>query len=116
MSAMTDRDLIIAVAKLDGWVEACTVDRHGNKFYRRIEDKQENGKEWRRFGDFPKSHKPLPPYLTCRDAIIPVIEKQNEQIKNLIQTELSFHYQYIFLADAKQLAIALVKATGGWKE
>jgi len=84
---MTDTELIIEVAKLDN--RPCT--------YYHVEGTCDN-----------LSHRP--PYLTSRDAIIPVIEKQESMIVARIAGE------YTCLATAKQLSIALVKACGKWKK
>lgn len=98
---MTNQDIVIAIAKLDGFTLNASV---GQEAY--------------------------PPYLTSRDAIIPVIEKHvntKDEVWNFsvnlskILTEADEDYlelspvDYI-TATARQLSIALLKATGNWME
>jgi hypothetical protein len=102
---MTDAEIIIAIAKLDGihtdgWVSSTP----------------------------PHSWFPLPkPYLTSRDAIIPVIEKQitnseiqtkfNYALYGILPQEVADSNGFIFVmaikATPKQLCIALLNVTGG---
>lgn len=123
---MTDEQLIIAVAKLDNWVREESEHpifksriiwwiKHTGTFERRI----------------PLIE--LPPYLTSRDAIIPVIEKVVKPTKQITSTRFSdilmnelegytdtiygdFEIKQMLFATPKQFSIALVKATGNWTE
>lgn len=138
---MNDTKLIIAVAKLDGLCEP-------NKCKPSIEQLETILSDTR-----PKvivSIEPngevraYPNYLTSRDAIIPVIEKQvltEEQWEvflrycipdeadwiacnkvwrdskfQLQQSRLPRAFRLLVLLTAKQLSIALVKSTGNWTE
>jgi hypothetical protein len=108
---MTNTDITKAVAELDGWKKT-----EGNTLYKNgvwiIPDAEQ----------FPK-------YLTSRDAIIPVIEKQDDT------TQLKFMYHLrqivahdllcepkevdtcdLVLSFATQLCEALLRATGKWKD
>lgn len=125
---MTDQQLIIAVAKLDGWVPSRLIPPMplgmGNAMSRHKQMwlKQDNNTEWEEYQ--------MPRYLTSRDAIIPVIEKvinTKDEVwtfsVNLskILTETDEDYQELspvdyITATAQQLSIALVKSTGNWTE
>lgn len=121
---MTDQDLIIAVAKLDGW-EFWTHPEGSPKLAKARDREQRD--YWTsqgcftietNFGVLPKN---IPDYLTSRDAIIPVIEKQPDSVIATVCMHLIADKQHregfrLLLSKPKQLAIALVKATGGWKE
>lgn len=66
--------------------------------------------------EFGLSEKEAELCLVSRDAIIPVIEKQNMRIKDTIAGilyTLQSRGEHQFLATPRQLAIALLKATGG---
>lgn len=66
-----------------------------------------------------------PCYLTSRDAIVPVLEKQTEEVLDHIEALLYYlvdtkyqteeHINSILLATPRQLCIALLKATGKFK-
>jgi hypothetical protein len=69
----------------------------------------------------------LPNYLISRDATIPVIEKQSNETKYTFAKMLIQEYHWNMevgvmdvlhatLATPKQLTIALLKASGKWKE
>lgn len=111
---MTDQQLIIEVAKLDGRENAVKVclELDGNLEFPRIQEIN---------------------YLTSHDAIIPVIRKQSEAVKNAFSEALCERLGYyddyyegwnihgssieeFVTATPKQLAIALVKACGKWEE
>lgn len=121
---MTDQQLIIAVAKLDGWIEERPNLPQMPTYYRKeFQDRV-------RVFDDPKH---FSAYLTSLDAIIPVIRKQSEAVKNAFGEALceilgyyddyyegwNIHSSSInefITATPKQLAIALVKACGNWEE
>lgn len=121
---MTDTQLIIAVTKLDGWIRE---ESEHLTFKSRI--------VWwiKRIGTFERriAQVELPPYLTSRDAIIPVIERQAQKVsvgRKICDEVLGFStsgdsidinywcVQRLVCATPKQLSIALVKATGNWIE
>jgi hypothetical protein len=128
---MTLDQITIAVAELDGWKKdnsakschpkgAVWSDPHNEC---RTYDCEEN--------EFPNVWKA---YLTSRDAIIPVIEKQTITFKDttIFITELTkavgwndniqesvIHHTwawYLIKATPLQLCTALLKATGKWKD
>ena len=116
---MTKDQQIMELAKLDGWTFDPLVGY------------------WRDSGGYAHgSSKPLP-YLTSRDAIIPVIEKVREQtlgrsIRNHYRSFLielwkicnpdhkfgwnSEHWIDCILANPQQLSEALLRSTGRWQE
>lgn len=60
---------------------------------------------------------PMPKYLTSRDAIVPVIEKQDFNTNSLISVKLfSMQIEFLYLATPFQLCKALLCATGKWIE
>lgn len=121
---MTDEQITIAVAKLDGWLDVkeytYTYDYAGEQgSYKRIQ-----GRSLANLGHFVG----LPAYLTSRDAIIPVIESQlgdNEERWSKFLHELGklvgFHLgmevprwnlmKRFMFATPRQLCIALLKET-----
>lgn len=119
---MTDTDILIEVAKLDGWIMVrelnCYLigkppDEQLHEHYKTAHIPTANG-EWQ-----------LKPYLTSRDAIIPVIESQSHTIIRLVvcylinETLPGIQIEDVALAMftlPRQLCIALVKSTGRWKE
>jgi len=114
---MTDIEIIIAVAKLDGFAPPSGNERwnYNNQFapYSISVDDLSGCKRW-----IDK------PYLHSRDAIIPVIEKQGpEAIKAIVgwltPSDMSYSLDEIgqvLLSTPRQLCIALLKATKNWKE
>jgi len=130
---MTDHELIIEVAKLDGWSEpfefkpplyADEPDRlfgvapgWDNKSLSNILRKDLTGLE--------EARHIVPDYLHSRDAIIPVIEKHLRKGNyNHFDTVNAFRHEFgdpctwqdIICASPRQLSVALLKATGKWKE
>lgn len=121
---MSDEEIILAVAKLDGWEEVLNESAWVN-----LMPHLSHKKFWR-----GQVEQRLSKYLTSRDAIIPVIEKCCSKDKydkgNFIQTirnerekeyqNLISDYWHIFdvvlCATPRQLCIALLKATGNWKD
>lgn len=112
---MTDTEIIIAVAKLDGWSEHETSP---NMFvYKGV-----NGEAL--LHSRPHEFK----YLTSRDAIVPVIEKCintdaiqtnfNYKLYELLPRKTAdgnaFTYVMAVLAKPRELSIALLKATGNY--
>lgn len=99
---MTDTEIIIAVAKLDGF-NSVKIKMDGKKPF-------VSGERADWFGCR------VPDYLISRDAIIPVIEKQPQVIQYRTNTEFQdLDVELKFLATPKQLCIALLKATGGFE-
>lgn len=116
---MTDTEIIKAVAELDG----------GTNF--------RQSTPWECWDEPPRIREvcsrdgkviEVPNYLTSRDAIIPVIEKQKNNIKivfsvalsevtNALDCETLAEEQLrMILATPRQLCEALLRATGKWKE
>lgn len=98
---MKDQDQIKAIAELDGW----HTTTHNTLVCGRCVDIR-NQANWHE----------APPYLTSRDAIVPVIEKQSDTIQLKIYNYLDRVAKWTFLATAPQLCEALLRATGKWKE
>lgn len=113
---MTDNQIIIEVSKLDGWIEP-----HVIAFSVRGYRQQPK--------DYPEStdiSQLVPNYLTSRDAIIPVIEKQykgNTQPTSFMETlwvslneQSNFFDEHghtgMLFSTPKQLCIAFLKAMG----
>ncbi len=118
---MTDTEIIIEVAKLDGWIK-----EDWGWVYPLPGDKQEVYQH----KDFPVGLN----YTTSRDAIIPVIEKvlNSAHLTDQFLVELCVQVgtphmscgdafwkircpTLLVLATPRQLCIALAKATGRWK-
>ena len=101
---MTDAEIIKVVAELDGkrtWVTIDAMDHPVPKPY------------WWQHPDCDK-------YLTSYDAIVPVIEKQDEWaqrhfIEALQDTTEEISVIKLFLATPRQLCEALLKSVGKWK-
>lgn len=106
---MTDTEIIIEVAKLDGWIPNTISDT--TKHWLR------GNSEW---------CQNLPNYLTSRDAIVSVIERQSFTVQGdiarciLAQGKSCGGFNQIclvgILATPYQLCIALLKATGKYHE
>ncbi len=116
---MTDQEIIIEVAKLDGFEDLDYLKKQTSDLARFWHGAKEGENKWTE----------LPNYITSRDAIVPAIEKNcktwdlqdkflvalNEQI---VATEHSSEgdIQWLtILATPRQLCIALLKATGKYK-
>jgi hypothetical protein len=63
---MKPEQMRIAAAGSAGWKLSPDVDRVGNKFY-------ERDSQWRRAGNFPKTHEPLPAYDTDLNAVAELV-------------------------------------------
>lgn len=113
---MTPQDQIKAIAELDGFVKH---PKH-NYYYR---NGDVNGE---RLEDSFSRIEYAPKYLTSRDAIVPVIEKQQPEIqREIAKLLISYEWnQEIMLVDVinallkppPQLCEALLRATGKWEE
>lgn len=114
---MSDNEIIIAVAKLDGY----TINGPSN------DPSEPEGWCWDGKGNNCWFHELE--YLTSRDTIIPVIEKvvtQHEDFQRylMMETKTSIGYGQCngtafvinICATPRQLCIALLKATGNWKD
>lgn len=111
---MTTQEQIIAIAELDGWHNI-----------------QPNPLYPNRYAGFTKGDTHalcgIPDYLTSRDAIIPVIEKQPKDIQYKIllahfnkcpipvTQNRKDHWLSLLFITPPQLAEALLRATGKWK-
>jgi len=62
---------------------------------------------------------PVPPYLTSYDAIIPLIQKQTDEVGWLLANHLKdiiTEDRFVWQATPTQLCEALLRATGKWIE
>ena len=119
---MTTQEQIIVIAELDGWVVTGKTNCNGD------------GKMYSKDGNanFAMTIEFLPPYLTSRDAIISVIEKAIPvatavgtaermgdfvcYLANSIGDQYQDQYYSLIVASPQQLAEALLRATGKWKD
>lgn len=105
---MTDNAIVIAVAKLDGWTQIERNHPSDNDLYSGVKP------------DYPNYPNPakyeLPDYLTSRDAIISVIEKQTDTVQYNTFLQLSVVAYKAIVQSPRALSIALVKAAGNWEE
>jgi len=106
---MTDEQIVIEVAKLDGFEPVLNLS---GEIYKWKIPKEES---WEWASSFVVNH----PYLTSRDAIVPVVERclgreidENDILEELIKQGVFYSY----LATPRQLCTALLKATGKHKE
>ncbi len=98
---MTNEDKIKVLAEMGGW-----------KFHPDgVGHYQGELKFW-------TASKPLPPYLTSYDAIIPLIQTQDGEIRMLVCDYCLnvLGFGCYFDATPEQLSDALIKAVGKWKE
>ena len=117
---MKDQDIIKAIAELDGWLRNTALDYvcltcPGNETVKRI--MWSKGQKSCCEDDFER-------YLTSRDAIIPVIEKQPRNIKQSFIAYLwdtlsgddvpNIRYCEAICATPRQLCEALLRANGKW--
>jgi len=70
------------------------------------------------FKHAPQRTRYCPDYLTSRDAIVSVIEKQKSFIQRAINDRLKHitDWGFTYLATPSQLCEALLRATGNWIE
>jgi len=104
---MTPDEQIKAVAELDGWMwcEKNHQDNISEKFS--IEKKV----WYNPLKDHWLSEYELPPYLTSRDAIVPVIEKHwTSDVREIMLNRQSV------LSTPAQLCEALLRAAGRWTD
>lgn len=118
---MTDSELIIECARLDGWIEPHLIAFTVRGYKQQPKEYPINSTDISYL---------VPNYLTSRDVIIPVIEKHirdfSAKRESKFLTEIEFelgqdtkglHKEIsILCAYPRQLAVALVKAVGKWKE
>jgi hypothetical protein len=140
---MNEIDQIKAIAELDGWKFWCTPHYgHDGKWHcepykgKDIWDAKHSAWAGKPVDIQYDLEEELPNYITSRDAIIPVIEKQDDdtrqrffyELLNLrglsIETTSAWNYTinitHLQFADAilatpAQLAEALLRATGKWR-
>jgi hypothetical protein len=98
---MKTQDQIKAIAELDGWEN----DGMGGSIW--------HHDDHMRLKLFEELN-----YLTSRDAICAVIEKQPFAVKEKIETYLKCHGKvvWLFLKPADELVEALLRARGKWVE
>lgn len=103
---MNEQAQIKAVAELDGWKY---IKAGKDDFGVPYSDLVNRGHETILF-------EKLPPYLTSRDAIIPVIERQSVGIRVIVINEMEEIFLNGEFPTAAQLTEALLRATGKWIE
>lgn len=115
---MTPHDQIKALAELDGW-EFLKPHGHERNYWLWNNDIPIAGDE----EGFDAILHVLPPYLTSRDAIVPVIEKclKDPQIAHIFflittQDMLQAKYGHPLFATPAQLCEALLRSVGKWKD
>ena len=96
------QDQIKAIAELDGLIYDSTCNVTGGLMFKHA----------------PQRTRYCPDYLTSRDAIVSVIEKQKSFIQRAINDRLKHitDWGFTFLATPSQLCEALLRATGNWIE
>ncbi len=120
---MTDQELIIEVAKLDGWEQRECFEQSFSDPMGQVSV----GLRWCRGSTIARR---LPDYLESRDAIVPVIEKQGPIARvQLIDFLCEYKFEHydggdqmsqsdaaeLIISTPRQLCIALLKATGKYK-
>ena len=105
---MTEQEVNIECAKLDGWTFVPSHDRGGKAV-----------------GEYLANDEGLPDilyvedlnYTTSYDAIIPLMAKQSQLIARGVCTQLDCDEpHHVFNRKPKPIAIALLKALGKWNE
>lgn len=117
---MKEQRIIEEVAKLDGQLEiGSSQERKYNVFKEALGSRQ----CVMRTDDFTCADAYLPPYLTSRDVIVPVIEKQNyytkeKMVESLWDKNKSFEDMMIdsMTRTSLQLCEALLLATNKWED
>jgi hypothetical protein len=117
---MTDNQIIIECAKLDGWIE-----EYPNLPQKPIHYRKEFPDRYRIVDDVRN----LPNYLTSRDAIMPLVIKWCDRVerkakfldilKSILEIPLGAFLHETFAlvtASPRQLCEALLRATGRWKD
>lgn len=137
IAIMTNNERLIELAKLDGKnVDLMTSGSLCELYSEQLGQPDTDGSY--------TNARPLPDYLNSRDAIIPVIEKQDlteeqwevflrtvvpneadwiannkwwrDDLNVCCQSRLPRSYRLLVLATPSQLCVALLKSTGKWKE
>jgi hypothetical protein len=115
---MKNEDKIIEIAKLDGFELVSYEDLGYPPNFPTSGRKQ----FWRKIGE-KEAFMELPPYLASRDAIISVIEKQSKYTQQTVveyfrQVGAGEHSNMVIILTAtpSQLAEALLRACGKWKD
>lgn len=112
---MKPEDQIVAIAELDGW-------SHKNYFENSFKDPMQKTSAGMRWFKENRIERRPPDYLASRDAIVPVIEKQSDEVIGGICNRISgafntgfTQWKNLILSTPTQLAEALLRATGKWK-
>ena len=104
---MTTQDQIKALAELDGWKQ--NIDEAQLSWKETWSSPANNFKTYFRFTELPR-------YLTSYDAIIPLIQKQDNETRCSISEWChNNHHSPVIMATPAQLCEALLRATGKWK-
>lgn len=132
---MTNQNILIAVAKLDGKQPFYCDGKHGTAMHGGS-FVTNNGSVYALTSDWYEKYIPYvedyKPYLTSRDAIIPVICKQKIVVQQEVYRQLfaerfehstdqlsvrfTVSLEEIFHKTARDYSVALLKATGKWEE
>lgn len=114
---MNPAEQIKALAELDGWKltqktipvwEITQYDGSGEWTNKEVALYENDGAT--------KKFERLPQYLTSYDAIIPLIQKQDIDVRLAVQISTSTDTGCFIDATPAQLCEALLRATGKWKE
>lgn len=95
---MTKQDKIRALAELDGWINLELRDGVGDAF----------------MGEKDGESNFVPFYLTSYDAIIPLIQRQNQSVKDCVDCDVGFGNRID--STPEQLCDALLNATVKWRD
>lgn len=97
---------IKALAELDGFIDFDMLKKQTGDLLRFLHVARRSENSW----------KEIPNYLTSYDAIIPLIQKQDYHIKQYVFSCIGSVDCVGFNYDPAQLAKALLRATGKWKD
>jgi len=106
---MNEQAQVKALAELAGWED----------FVYSLNNSQGLGGTPPNWGDSDMRYHSCEEYLTSYDAIIPLIQKQTQNISNRIYLSILERQEYgmhIFSATPAQLCEALLRSTGKWTE
>ena len=105
---MKDEDILIEVARLDGWAQ----EEHFEPSFQDPAKMVSVGNRWVKENRIERR---LPDYLNSRDAIIPVIEKHPDALPEISKLLIG-NKRPTFLATAREICVALLKAAGKFRE
>lgn len=115
---MTPEQKRIALAELDGWKQCEEHIKYNESEHCLVEKKEWHNKSKTKW----LADEDMPDYLNSYDAIVPLIQKQSNKIKDAIGVILWQDYSNLIAwhcyydATPEQLCDATLKATSKWKE